>query len=203
MKFSTIVKSFFILIMLAIIAIGVLFATHVNSVPRLDEEVKAQWSQVQNQYKRRADLMPNLIKMVKDANAYEQETLLRVTQARSAVGQIQLDDKLIDDPKAMQQYLQAQKQLSSSFSRLMAVAESYPDLKSNKNFSALQSQFEGSENRLAVARRDYINAVKAYNTELRTFPGSTVAQLLHPDAKVRETFSATEEEQKLPEYDDY
>ncbi len=167
-------------------------------MPSLDEKVKAQWSQVQNQYKRRADLVPTLVAAVKGSAAHENETLNQVTQARAQVGKIQVDESLLNDPEAMKKYLAVQKQLSSSLGRLMAVAESYPDLKANKNFLTLQSQLEGTENRIAVARRDYIAATRAYNTELRTFPGLMIAHFLYPDAKVRETFSVSEQEQQAP-----
>ncbi len=185
-------------ILLGIVGIGVLFAAHINSVPSLDEEVKAQWSQVQNQYKRRADLVPILVATVKGSAAHENETLNQVTQARAQVGKIQVDESILNDPDAMKKYLAVQKQLSSSLGRLMAVAESYPDLKANKNFLTLQSQLEGTENRIAVARRDYIAATRAYNTELRTFPGVIIVRYLYPDAKVRETFGVSEQEQQAP-----
>ncbi len=186
------------IVLFSIIGIGLLFALHINSAPTLDEAVKAQWSQVQNQYKRRADLVPTLVATVKGSAAHENETLNQVTQARAQVGKMKVDESILNDPEAMKKYLAVQQQLSSSLGRLMAVAESYPDLKANKNFLTLQSQLEGTENRIAVARRDYIAATRAYNTELRTFPGVIIARILYPDAKVRETFSVSEQEQQAP-----
>ena len=138
----------------------------VNNLPTLDEGVKAAWSQVQNQYQRRADLIPNLVATVKGYAAQERETLLAVTEARAKVGSMQVDPSLIDDPARLQQFEQAQSKLSGALSRLMVVVEKYPDLKSNQNFLALQSQLEGTENRISIARRDYINSIAGYNTEL-------------------------------------
>ena len=143
----------------------------INNLPTFDEGVKAAWSQVQNQYQRRADLIPNLVATVKGYAEQERETLLAVTEARAKVGSMQVDPALIDDPARLQQFEQAQSQLSGALSRLMVVVEKYPDLKSNQNFLALQSQLEGTENRISVARRDYINSMAQYNTELRTYPG--------------------------------
>ncbi|PIE42136.1 MAG: LemA family protein [Gammaproteobacteria bacterium] len=191
-------KVVIVVFLLAIVSVVGMFLSHMNSVPNLDEEAKAQWSQVQNQYKRRADLVPNLVNIVKGYAAHENETLNQVTQARSQVGKINIDADVLDDPEKMKQYLEVQKSLSSSLGRLMAVAESYPDLKADKNFLALQSQLEGTENRIAVARRDFINAVKRYNRELRTIPGKWVAQFLYPDAELRKTFSVSEKEQETP-----
>ncbi len=187
------------LILVGVVGIGILFAAHINSVPNLDEEVKAQWSQVQNQYKRRADLVPVLVKTVKGYMAHENKTLNEVTNARTQVGKIHIDKSVLDDPEAMKKYLALQQKLSSSLGRLMAVAESYPDLKASKNFLTLQAQLEGTENRISVARRDYILAVKAYNKELRTFPGVIVARFLYSDAKIRETFSISEKDKEVPD----
>jgi len=160
----------------------------VNNLPTLDEGVKAAWSQVQNQYQRRADLIPNLVATVKGYAAQERETLLAVTEARAKVGSMQVDPSLIDDPARLQQFEQAQSKLSGALSRLMVVVEKYPDLKSNQNFLALQSQLEGTENRISIARRDYINSIAGYNTELRTYPGKLWHGWLYPELTVREDY---------------
>ncbi|MDB6060083.1 MAG: lipoprotein [Verrucomicrobiaceae bacterium] len=163
----------------------------VNNIPTLDEQVKAAWGQVENQYQRRADLVPNLVETVKGYATQERETLTAVTEARAKVGSIQVDSKLLDDPQRLKQFEEAQSQLRGSLQRLMVVAEQYPDLKSNQNFLALQSQLEGTENRIAVARRDYVAAVQQYNTEIRTFPGSIWHKLMYSSLPVRETYQAT------------
>jgi len=163
----------------------------INNIPTYDEQVKAAWGQVENQYQRRADLVPNLVATVKGYAAQERETLTAVTEARAKVGSMQVDSKLIDDPQRLKQFEEAQGQLTGALQRLMVVVERYPDLKSNQNFLALQSQLEGTENRIAVARRDYVLAVERYNTELRTFPGSLWHKFMYSDLPVRETFKAT------------
>ncbi|GAA5174004.1 MULTISPECIES: LemA family protein [Halomonadaceae] len=163
----------------------------INNIPTYDEQVKSAWSQVENQYQRRADLVPNLVETVKGFAAQEQETLTAVVEARSKATSIQIDASSLDDPQKLQQFQQAQKQLSGALSRLMAVSERYPELKSNQNFLALQSQLEGTENRIAVARRDFIQAVERYNTEIRTFPGRLWRSLLYSDMPLRENFEAT------------
>ncbi len=160
----------------------------INNLPTFDEQVKAAWSQVENQYQRRADLIPNLVETVKGFAAQERETLLAVTEARAKVGQMQVDSELINNPEQLQQFEAAQAQLSSALSRLMVVVERYPDLKSNQNFLALQSQLEGTENRISVARRDYIQAMQRYNTEIRTYPGKLWHGWLYPDMKLREDY---------------
>ena len=165
----------------------------VNNIPTYDEQVKAAWSQVENQYQRRADLIPNLVETVKGFAAQEQETLTAVVEARAKATSIQVDASVLDDPQRLQQFEQAQGQLTSALSRLMAVSERYPELKSNQNFLALQSQLEGTENRIAVARRDFIQAVERYNTEIRTFPGRLWHSFLYSDMELRETFEATAE----------
>ena len=183
---------------LIIVAVVMMFATHMNSVPKLDEGVNAAWSQVQNQYKRRADLIPNLVSTVKGYARHEKEVFTQVTQARSNVGKLTITPEVLNNPQAMKNFEKAQSALSSALSRLMMVSERYPDLKADKNFLALQSQLEGTENRIAVARRDYIVAVKAYSIELRTIPGRWVAGFLYPEAEVKVTFSATPQEQETP-----
>jgi len=165
----------------------------VNNIPTYDEQVKAAWSQVENQYQRRADLIPNLVETVKGFARQEQETLTAVVEARAKATSIQVDASTLDDPQRLQQFQQAQNQLTGALSRLMAVSERYPDLKSNQNFLALQSQLEGTENRIAVARRDFIAAVERYNTEIRTFPGRIWHTLMYSDMPIRENFEATAE----------
>ncbi|ERP85419.1 LemA family lipoprotein [Alcanivorax sp. P2S70] len=178
-----------VLVMLA----GWLSGCGINNIPTYDEQVKAAWSQVENQYQRRADLIPNLVNTVKGYASHEQEVLVDVTQARAKVGSIQVDGNLLDNPEKLQQFEQAQRQLGSALQRLMVVAERYPDLKANQNFLALQSQLEGTENRISVARRDYIAAVQQYNTEIRTFPGRLWHSFLYSDMDIRETYEATSE----------
>jgi len=170
----------------------------VNNIPTYDEEVTAGWSQVLNQYQRRAELVPNLVATVKGYAAHEKEVLTEVVEARAKVGQMQLPDDILSNPEAFQQFQANQDALSSALSRLLVVVERYPDLKANQNFLALQSQLEGTENRVAVARRDYINAVKRYNTELRTIPGRWWKKFLYPESEPRENFTVAEELQQVP-----
>ncbi|MCQ4326227.1 LemA family protein [Pseudomonas stutzeri] len=165
----------------------------INNIPTYDEQVKAAWSQVENQYQRRADLIPNLVETVKGFARQEQETLTAVVEARAKATSIQVDASTLDDPQQLQRFQEAQNQLTGALSRLMAVSERYPDLKSNQNFLALQSQLEGTENRIAVARRDFIAAVERYNTEIRTFPGRIWHMLMYSDMPIRENFEATAE----------
>lgn len=163
----------------------------INNIPNYDEQVKAAWAQVQNQYQRRADLIPNLVETVKGYAKQEQETLTAVIEARAKATSIQVDASTLDDPQKLQQFQQAQSQLSGALSRLMVVSERYPDLKSNQNFLALQSQLEGTENRIAVARKDFIAAVQRYNTEIRTFPGRLWHMVMYSNLPIRENFEAT------------
>jgi len=164
-----------------------------NDFQRLDEETVSAWAEVLNQYQRRADLIPNLVETVKGFARQEQETLTAVVEARAKATSIQVDASTLDDPQKLQQFQQAQNQLTGALSRLMAVSERYPELKSNQNFLALQSQLEGTENRIAVARRDFIAAVERYNTEIRTFPGRIWHKLMYSDMPIRENFEATAE----------
>ncbi|MBF7070333.1 LemA family protein [Aliarcobacter butzleri] len=183
------------LILLAIIYLTV---TNYNNIPKLDENVKEKWSQVQNQYKRRADLIPNLVETVKAYANHEKNTLVEVTEARSKVSQITLNENTLNNPELLQQFENAQSNLTSALSKLMVVVEKYPELKANENSLSLQSQLEGTENRITVARRDFIEAVKLYNLELRTMPGKFVAAIAHPEAKIKETFTASPTEQDAP-----
>jgi LemA protein len=170
----------------------------VNTIPTLDEQAKAAWSQVLNQYQRRSDLIPNLVETVKGAADFERETLTAVVEARSKVAQTNIPKDILNNPEAFKAFEQNQSALSSALSRLMVVVERYPDIKANQNFLALQSQLEGTENRIAVARRDYIEAVRVYNTELRTFPGRIWAAILYSDAEPMETFTIAEEAKETP-----
>lgn len=157
------------IIAIAVVALLVFWGVSgVNSLVKQDEDVKAAWAQVQNQYQRRMDLIPNLVSTVKGYATHEKETLQAVIQARADATKVTVN---LDDAKQMQEYMNAQSGISSALSRLMAVAEQYPDLKANQNFMALQDQLEGTENRIAVARKDYIAIVKSFNMTARTFPG--------------------------------
>jgi LemA protein len=154
----------------------------INNIPTYDEQVKAAWAQVQNQYQRRADLIPNLVETVKGYAKQEQDTLTAVIEARAKATSIQVDANTLNDPARLKQFQEAQGQLTGALSRLMVVSERYPDLKSNQNFLSLQSQLEGTENRIAVARRDFIASVERYNTEIRTFPGRLWHSVMYSDA---------------------
>ena len=168
-----------------------------NNVPTLEEKAKAAWGEVQNQYQRRADLIPNLVETVKGYAQQEREVLTQVIEARAKATQVKVDASTITDPAKFKEYQDAQNQLSGALGRLMVTIERYPELKSNQNFLALQSQLEGTENRVAVARRDYIQAVQAFNTEIRTFPGVIWARLFW-GAKPMESFSATAGAERPP-----
>jgi len=178
-------------LLILLVATTLLSGCGVNNIPTYDEQVDAAWAQVENQYQRRADLVPNLVETVKGFAQQERETLTAVIEARSKATSIQVDDSILDNPEKLQQFQQAQGELSSALSRLMAVSERYPDLKSNQNFLALQSQLEGTENRIAVARRDFIQSVQRYNTELRTFPGRIWHSILYSDMEPHANFEAT------------
>jgi LemA protein len=148
-----------------------------NSIQSLDEQTKSAWSEVLNQYQRRADLVPNLVNTVKGYAAQEQTVLLGVTEARAKVGSIQATKDLVNDPEAFAKFQAAQGQLTSALSKLLVVTENYPDLKSNQNFRDLQAQLEGTENRITVARNRYIQAVQNYNVTVRQFPGNLTAMM--------------------------
>jgi LemA protein len=169
-----------------------------NTIPTLEEQAKAKWSDVQNNYQRRADLIPNLVATVQGYAQHEQEVLTSVVEARARATQITVSADDLSDPEKIRQFQEAQGQLTGALGRLIAVSENYPDLKANQNFLALQSQLEGTENRIAVARRDYIEAVRAYNTELRTFPGVIWAKTVFRDSKPMAEFTANEGAQTPP-----
>ncbi|HEY0294217.1 MAG TPA: LemA family protein [Bordetella sp.] len=162
---------------LAVLMLGLLSGCGYNGIQAADEQVKAAWSEVLNQYQRRADLVPQLVKTVDAYMTHEREVLTQVTEARSKVGQIQLTADALNDPQALQRFQQAQAQLGSALSRLIAVSENYPQLKADGPFRDLQAQLEGTENRIAVARGRYVQAVQAYNLQVRQFPAVITAKI--------------------------
>ncbi len=171
----------------------------VNNIPTYEENAKAKWSEVLSQYQRRADLIPNLIETVKGFAAQEKDVLTSVVEARSKATAPQLPDDILTNPEAFKQFQENQAGLSGALSRLLVVVERYPDLKSNQNFLALQSQLEGTENRIAVARRDYIEAVRLYNTELKTIPGRWWRSWMYPDNNAMQTFTIEDENLANPQ----
>jgi LemA protein len=181
---------------LALVA-GLLSGCGINTIPTKEEAAKAAWSEVQNQYQRRADLIPNLVETVKGYATQERDTLTAVVEARAKATQVTINADQLTDPAALQRFQDAQAQLSGALGRLLAVTENYPDLKSNQNFLALQSQLEGTENRITIARRDYIARVQDYNTEVRTFPGRLWALVY--GAQPMATFATAEANQNAPQ----
>lgn len=170
----------------------------INNIPRYDQAVQAAWAEVQNQYQRRADLVPNLVATVKGYAAHEDKVLTEVTEARARVTQMQVPQNILTNPQAFKQFEQNQTALGGALSRLMVVTENYPNLKADQSFLTLQSQLEGTENRIAVARRDYILAVQTYNTELTTIPGRWYRSMFYGDKQVMQNFTATQEAQQAP-----
>jgi LemA protein len=182
-----------------VLALGVTLAScGVNAIPTLEESAKARWADVQNQYQRRSDLIPNLVSTVQGYAKQEKDVLVAVTEARAKATSIKVEANDLTDPAKVKALQDAQNALSGALGRLLAVSENYPDLKSNANFLALQAQLEGTENRIAVARRDYIAAVQAYNTELRTFPGVIWASTFYAGSKPMAGFTADNEAQAAP-----
>ena len=171
----------------------------INNIPTYEEQSKAKWSEVENQYQRRSDLIPNLVETVKGYAKQEREVLEAVTEARSKATAIQVTPDLVNNPDAFKKFQDAQAQLSGALGRLLAISERYPDLKSNQNFLTLQAQLEGTENRIAVARRDYIEAVRLYNTELKTLPGSIWAKVLYGGNKPMAEFTVAEDVRRNPQ----
>lgn len=182
----------------ALVMLPAVSACGINTIPTKEEAAQAKWADVQSQYQRRADLIPNLVETVKGYAAQERTVLTEVTEARASATQVKVDASTITDPAAFQRYAAAQDQLSGVLGRLMMIQERYPDLKSNQNFMALQSQLEGTENRIAISRRDYNAAVQDYNTEIRTFPGALWAGTVHRWAKPMQTFQASVAAQSAP-----
>ena len=175
----------------------------INTIPTYEQDAKAKWSEIQNQYKRRADLIPNLVESVKGFADQEKSVLTGVTEARAKAtqAQINLPPDILTNPEAMKKFAEAQNQLTGALRQLLVVSERYPDIKSGQNFLALQSQLEGTENRIAIARRDYIQSVQRYNTELNTFPGRIWKSILYSSAKDMATFEVPEKEQETPKVD--
>ncbi len=190
-------KRTWIVVLVVLLLVGAYAIVGLNKIPRLDEKVKAAWMQVQNQYQRRMDLIPNLVNTVKGYANFEKQTLTDVINARANATKVTISPEMLNDPAAVQKFEQAQNALSSTLSRLMVVAEKYPDLKANQNFLALQSQLEGTENRIAIARKDYIDTVQEYNTTIRTFPGILWAKL--SGAQIKASFTATAGAEQAPQ----
>ncbi len=170
----------------------------INTIPTQSEQARTAWAEVQNQYQRRADLIPNLVATVQGYANQESRVLTEVTQARASATQVRVDASTITDPAAFERYAAAQNQLSGVLGRLMQITENYPELRSNQNFLALQSQLEGTENRITIARRDYNEAVRVYNTTLRTFPGALWASTVHRNERPMVPFSASAAAQTAP-----
>jgi LemA protein len=173
----------------------------INNIPTYEQSAKAAWSEVLNQYKRRADLIPNLVESVKGFAAQEKSVLTDVTEARKQATNIQLPPDILTNPDAMKKFQDAQATLGGALGRLMAVVERYPDIKSGQNFLALQSELAGTENRIAISRRDYIESVRAYNTEITTIPGRWWKAIVYPQAREMATFDIAAEEQRVPKVD--
>lgn len=182
---------------LVLVALVTLPRCGYNQLQGLDENVKASWAEVENQYKRRADLIPNLVNTVKGYAKHEEKTLVEVVEARSKATSTTINADSLSDPQKMKAFQDAQSGLSGALSRLLVVAEKYPDLKANQNFKELQAQLEGTENRITVARKRYIESVAEYNKGVRFFPTNLTAKFLL-GLKARETFSATEAEKAVP-----
>jgi len=183
---------------LAALALG---GCGVNNIPTYEQSAKAAWAEVQNQYKRRSDLIPNLVESVRGFADQERKVLTDVTEARARAVSVQVPADILTNPEAMKQYQDAQNTLGGALRQLLAVVENYPDIKSGQNFLALQSQIEGTENRISIARRDYIQAVRQYNTEIATFPGRLWKMALYPSAQEMATFDIPAEEQRVPKVD--
>ena len=184
--------------LLGLVAPLALAGCGVNTIPTKEETAKAKWADVQTQYQRRADLIPNLVASVKGYAAQEKSVLIAVTEARASATQVKVDASTITDPAAFEKYQAAQNQLSGVLGRLLAIQENYPDLKSNQNFLALQSQLEGTENRIEISRRDYNEAVRDYNTSLRTFPTILWAKTFYGSSKPMQLFAASTTAQDAP-----
>lgn len=180
-----------------VVLIGLFFTSSYNGLVSKQENVNEKWSQVQNDYQRRSDLIPNLVNTVKGVSKFEKETLTAVVEARAKVGSMQVDKSILDNPSAFKKFESVQGELSSALSRLMVVVEKYPELKSTTNFLNLQSQLEGTENRITVARRDFNISVKEFNTAVRTIPTSIIASMA--GFKDKAYFEAVAGSEKAPE----
>jgi LemA protein len=188
-------------LLLIVLAIAPLSGCGYNTFQTQDEQVTAAWSEVVNQYQRRADLIPNLVETVRGFAQQERDVLVGVTEARAKVGSVQVTPEVLNDPQAFQQFQAAQGDLSSALSRLMVVVERYPDLKSDANFRDLQVQLEGTENRITVARNRYIGAVQEYNVSVRSFPNNLTAMLFGYDTKPNFTVQNEAEIARPPQVD--
>lgn len=188
------IAGFFIFILILLFSWGV---SVYNSLVTMDEQVTSAWSQVQNQYQRRADLVPNLVNTVKGVANFEKETYTAVTEARAKVNQINLSPEILNNPQMFRQFQQAQDGLSTALSKLLVTVEAYPQLKANENFLQLQAQLEGTENRISVERKKFNESVQNFNTRLRRFPGSIIAGLTGFSQKPY--FQASEAAQQVPE----
>jgi LemA protein len=187
--------------LLALLLVLSLSGCGYNTLQSQDEQVKAAWSEVVNQYQRRTDLIPNLVATVKGFASQEQQVLLGVTNARAKVGSVQVTPETVNDPQALRQFSQAQGELTGALSRLLVVAENYPQLKSDKNFLELQAQLEGTENRITVARNRFIQATQQYNTTVRSFPTNLTAMLFGHKEKAQFTVENEKEIAKPPKVD--
>lgn len=188
-------------IAVAVVIVGATGVTTYNKLVRLDQTATAQWAQVENAYQRRADLVPNLVATVKGAAAFEHDTLTGVTDARARVGQVAVPNGGAANAEQFKQYQQAQDLLGSALSRLLVVSEAYPTLTATQNFRDLQAQLEGTENRIAVARRDYIEAVRVYNTTLKTFPSVLWAKFWFTGNQPFQTFTVGDDKMEVPKVD--
>ena len=187
--------------LLLVLIVGGMFMGRYNKLVTTQETIEAAWSEIDNQYKRRFDLIPQLVKTVQGAADFEKSTLEAVTEARASVGRAQLPAGVPTDPAQLQAYVQAQQGLGAALSRLMVVVERYPEIKANQNFLSLQDQLEGTENRIAVARRDYIEAVRIYNTTRRRFPANLIAGMFEFEKQPQMQFDAAERETPQVEFD--
>lgn len=187
-------------LLLAMLAAVVLAGCGINNIPTYEQQAKANWSEVLNQYKRRTDLIENLVSTVKGFADQEKSVLTEVVEARAKAtqAQVNLPADILSNPDAMKQFQDAQNTLGGALGRLMVVAEKYPDIKSGQNFLALQGELAGTENRIAIARRDYIEAVRVYNTELTTIPGRWWKSFMYPSSKEMATFDIPAAEQTVP-----
>lgn len=190
---------------LAAVLLGALLVSGcgINNIPTYENSAKAAWSEVLNQYKRRSDLIPNLVETVKGFAEQEKSVLTEVTEARAKAtqAQVQVPADILTNPDAMKQFQDAQNNLGGALGRLLAVIERYPDIKSGQNFLALQSELAGTENRIAISRRDYIESVRVYNTELTTIPGRWWKAFMYPSNKEMATFDIAAAEQSTPKVD--
>jgi LemA protein len=203
MAYAASPKSRFISILATMLAAIAVAGCGVNNIPTYENQAKANWSEVLNQYKRRTDLIDNLVATVKGFADQEKAVLTDVVEARAKAtqAQVNLPADILNNPEAMKKFQDAQNTLGGALGRLMVVAEKYPDIKSGQNFLALQSELSGTENRVAIARRDYIEAVRVYNTELVTIPGRWWKSFMYPTSKEMATFEIPADEQKAPKVD--